>query len=214
MLKSKSKGISHDGLKVRGFFRVQLTEDGKGVVGDSGWKENAVTDLGVQYYLITWLCNGTGSKWIQYMALGTGSQPGASDTTLNGEIFHKSGTVPTNSRAAVSSSIIASHTAQFTAAFLSADSFVTATANISNVGLFNDSLTSLANNGTLFAGNTYTSSSCATNQSVCQEYWRTLNSLNCGNTLIKQLRQSAAKSIYWRRSETIIRTPVFYRMMG
>ena len=28
-----------DTMKVKGFFRVQITEDGKGVVGDSGWKE-------------------------------------------------------------------------------------------------------------------------------------------------------------------------------
>lgn len=170
MFKSKSKGASHDGLKVKGFFRVQLTENGKGVVGDSGWRQNAVTDLGVQDYLITQLANGTVSKYVSHMALGTGSQPGATDTTLNGEIFHKSGTMPTNSRASVSTSLIASHTAQFTAAFASANSFVTATVNISNVGLFNNSLTSLANVGTLFAGNTYASSSCATNQSVNVTY--------------------------------------------
>jgi len=166
----KSHGVNHDGLKVKGFFRVQLLEDGKGVVGDSGWKENQVTDLGVQNYLLTWLCSGAGGKSVAYMALGTGTQPGVADTSLNGEIFHKSTNATTESRASVSSSIIASHTAQFTAAFNSANSFVTASANISNVGLYQESLTSLAVNGTLFAGNTYSSSTCATNQSVNVTY--------------------------------------------
>ena len=161
-----SKNIAHEDVKLAGFFRVQLTEEGKGVIGDSGWKKNAVTDLGVLNYLLTWLCTGTGGSFVAWMGLGTGTQPGAADTTLNGEVFHKSASSASNSRASVSSSTIASHTAQFTAAFNSANQFVTASVNISNVGLFAASLTSLANNGTLFAGNTYASSTCATNQSV------------------------------------------------
>ena len=54
---------------------------------------------------------------------------------------------------------------QFTATFSSADSFVTNTQNLSNIGLF---ATSAA--GTLFAGNTFASSSCATNQNVNVTY--------------------------------------------
>ena len=103
----------------------------------------------------------TGSK-ISHAALGTGGAPAASDTTLSGELTHS-----TSGRAAVSSSIVASGTAQFTGAFASANSFVTATANISNIGLFNTSTTAV---GTLFAGNTFASSSCATNQSVNATY--------------------------------------------
>ena len=166
---SKSKSHS-DSMKVRGFFRVQLTEDGKGVVGDSGWNENLVTNQGINDYLVTWLTSGAGGKYVQYAALGTGVAPIASDTTLSGENFHKSTNATTNSRASVSSSIIASATAQFTAAFASANSFVTATANIANIGLFNTYLTSLANAGVLFAGNIFASSSCATNQSVNATY--------------------------------------------
>ena len=33
-----------DALKVRGLFRLQITEDGE-VVGDSGWRENQVVNL-------------------------------------------------------------------------------------------------------------------------------------------------------------------------
>lgn len=156
----KTKGHS-DGLAVKGFFRVQLTEEGKGVVGDSGWTQNQVTDLGIRQYVVDWLCSGAG-KSITYMALGTGTVVGAAATALIGELTHS-----TSGRAAVSSSIIASGTAQFTGAFASAASFVTTTANISCIGLYNTSTTNI---GTLFAGNTFASSSCATNQSVNATY--------------------------------------------
>lgn len=157
-----------DGIKVRGFYRVQITDEGK-VVGDSGWKENQITNLGIRQYLVDWLTSGSG-KSITHMALGTGGSPASDATTLGGEVFHQSANATTNSRAAVSSSIVASGTAQFTANFASANSFLTASANISNVGLFETYLTSLANAGTLFAGNTFASSACATNQAVNATY--------------------------------------------
>lgn len=155
---------------VRGFFRVQLTEDGKGVVGDSGWRENTITNDGIKDYLLTWLVSGAGGKTVTHMALGTGSAPAVTDSTLDGELLHQYADATTNSRAAVSTSIIASKTAQFVAAFVSSNSFVTAAANISNVGLFNASLSTNASAGSLFAGNTFASSSCATNQNVYVSY--------------------------------------------
>jgi len=152
------KTNSHsDGMSVRGFFRVQITEDGKGVTGDSGWKENQITNDGIRQYLVDWLTSGAG-KSVTHMALGTGGAPASNATSLSGEV---------EVRAGVSSSIVASGTAQFTGAFASANSFVTATAAISNIGLFE---TSTAGAGTLFAGNTFASSSCATNQSVNATY--------------------------------------------
>ena len=147
-----------DTMKVKGFFRVQITEDGKGVVGDSGWKPNQVTNLGIQDYVVDWLVGDTANgKSITHMALGSGSQPASNGTSLEGEVVK---------RQSVTTSIVSSRTAQFTAQFASANSFVTNTQNISNVGLFNTSAA-----GTIFAGNTYASSSCATNQNV---NWRQL----------------------------------------
>jgi len=150
---------------LKGFFRIQLTEAKDGaekIVGDSGWKQNQVTNLGIQDYLVDQLIGNTGGKAVTHMALGTGTAPGAAATTLDGEITHA-----TDSRKAVSTSIVSSKTAQFTAAFNSADSFVTASVNISNVGLFETSTTS---GGTIFAGNTYASSSLATNQNANVTY--------------------------------------------
>ncbi len=151
--------------KLRGFFRVNLSEDENGkqkIVGDSGWRENQVTNLGIQDYLVDNLLGAAGGKSVSHMALGTGGAPIAADTALAGEITHAA-----DARKAVSTSIVASKTGQFTAAFNSADSFVTASVNISNVGLFE---TSTTQGGTLFAGNTYTSSSLATNQNVNVTY--------------------------------------------
>lgn len=169
---TKTKKTPHSKVKLGGFFRLQILENGK-VVGDSGvgadgklingdgFRENQVTNLGIEQYLVNALCNAS-PKNVTHMALGTGGAPAASDTSLSGEITHA-----TNSRKTVSTSAVSSKTAQFTAAFNSADSFVTASVNISNIGLFNTSTTAA---GTMFAGNTYTSSSLATNQNVQATY--------------------------------------------
>jgi hypothetical protein len=150
----KMKG-SNDGIKLDGFFRVQLTEEGKGVIGDSGWTKNQVTNLGINQYVVNWLLGDTGNgKSVTHLALGTGGTNASDATSLSGEV---------EKRQAVSTSVVSSRTAQFTGQFASGNSFVSATANISNIGLFN---TSAKTTGTMFAGNTYASSSCATNQNV------------------------------------------------
>lgn len=149
-----------DGIKVKGMFRLHLTEDGK-IVGDSGWHENTVVNLGFNQYLVMSLGSISGSKYISHVALGTGTAPGATETTLNAESAIEK-------RAAVTAATSSgSKTVRFTATFNSTDSFVTATKNISNIGLFN---TSAQTTGTIFAGNTYTSSACATNQNVNVTY--------------------------------------------
>lgn len=158
MAKNKSK----DGVKVKGCFRLQIVEDKDGkphIVGDSGWRYNQVTNLGFNQYLVSALGSIAGSKYVSHMAIGTGGAPAASDTALTGEQSVREAVT-----AATSSG---SKTVRFTATFASADSFVTASKNISNIGLFN---TSTAAGGTLFAGNTYTSSACATNQNVNATY--------------------------------------------
>lgn len=147
-----------DKVGVKGMFRLKITEEGK-VVGDSGWRRNVVTNLGFNEYLVSALGSISGSKYVSHLAIGTGGAPAATDTTLAGEqSVRKAVTAATSS---------GSKTVRFTGTFASADSFVTASKNISNIGLFN---TSTAAGGTLFAGNTYTSSACATNQNVNVTY--------------------------------------------
>ena len=147
-----------DKVGVRGFFRLQIEEDGK-IVGDSKWRENQVVNNGIRDFLVDHIIGDSdNAQSITHLALGTGSAPASNGTDLEGEIEDAS-----NSRKAVTTSIVGSRTAQFTGQFASSDEFVSEAHNISNVGLFNSSETSA---GSLFAGNTYTSSSLNTNQNV------------------------------------------------
>ena len=149
-------------IKIRGMFRLQITEDKNGkpvIVGDSGWRQNQVTNLGFNQYLVSALGSISGSKYISHISVGTGGVPAASDTQLAGEQSVREAVT-----AATSSG---SKTVRFTATFASADSYVTATKNLSNIGLYNSVTT---NSGTLFAGNTFTSSAVATNQNLTANY--------------------------------------------
>lgn len=150
------KKSTNDTINIKGIYRVQITEEGR-VVGDSGWKRNQVTNLGFNQYLVSALGAIAGSKQVSFLALGSGGAPAASDTSLAGEVEKRQGVT-----AATSSS---SKTVRFTGTFDSSNSFLTSSRNLSNVGLFNSSST-----GTLFAGNTYTSSAVATNQNVNVTY--------------------------------------------
>ncbi len=154
-----SKKANGDGVGVRGFFRAQVTENGR-VVGDSGWRENQVLNDGIEQYIVTWVVSGSGGKAVTHMAIGTGGAPASNATVIAGQVTD-------GKRAAVSTSIVSSRTAQFTAAFNSSDSFLTATANISNVGLVN---TSATNAGTFLCGAAFASSAIATNNNLNVTY--------------------------------------------
>ena len=152
--------MASEGLQVHGFFRVNIEDDGR-IVGDSGWRQNAIVNTGFNDYLVKSLGAVAGSKVVTHAALGTGSQPGATDTSLEGELV---GTGV--SRAALTcATTTGSKTLDCRATFSSENSFTTGTSNISNIGLFNTNA-----EGSLFCGNTFASSSCATNQNVNVTY--------------------------------------------
>jgi hypothetical protein len=148
--------------KIEGFSRVKIEDGPTGkLIGDSGWSgPNQITNLGFQKFLCFSLGSSTGSSYVKYAALGTGGAPASDATTLPGEIMSST------QRNAVTFGSVTSTTAQFTVSFMSSESFLTASKNLSNVGLF----MSNATNDTLFAGNTYTSSACNTNQNVYVTY--------------------------------------------
>ncbi|MEK6881181.1 MAG: hypothetical protein AABY22_16290, partial [Nanoarchaeota archaeon] len=57
-----NQNIHKDNIKLRGFFRIQVTEDKDGrvrVVGDSGWEKNQVTNTGIRDYLVSNLIGAT-----------------------------------------------------------------------------------------------------------------------------------------------------------
>lgn len=161
-----SKTKLRDMPRIKGMFRINIEEDGQ-IVGDSGWHENQITNLGFNNIVNQLGTSLTGSK-ISHAALGTGGAPAASDTTQSGEVStNGSGSVVRAALTAATSS--SSKTLRNTATFSSANSFITASANISNVGLWQTS-GPITSSGTMVMGNTYTSSALATNQNVNLTY--------------------------------------------
>jgi len=142
-----------DGIKVQGFFRIQLGKCGK-VVGDSGWQKNTVVNLGFQDYICKSIGALAGSKIVSHMQLGTGTEPDATDTSLQGE---------TRARKTTSNSVVSSKTLRSTASWSSSDN--TANVTLQNIGLFNTSA-----GGTLACGNTYATSQWQSNQDVSATY--------------------------------------------
>lgn len=159
---------SKDTLKLKGMFRLQIEDGPSGkIVGDSGWRENLITNLGFNNIVNQLGTSLTGSK-MSHAALGTGGAPNATDTTQAGEVStNGSGSVVRAALTAATSST--SKTLRNTATFSSANSFITASANISNIGLWQTSGPTTAS-GTMLSGNTYTSSALATNQNVNATY--------------------------------------------
>lgn len=152
--------------KIKGMFRLQIEEDGR-IVGDSGWHENLITNVGFLNMVNQMGTSLTGSK-LSYAALGTGGVPVATDTTQSGEVStNGSGSVVRAALTAATSST--SKTLHNTATFSSSNSFITAAANISNVGLWQTS-GPITSSGSLMQGQTYTSSALATNQNVNLSY--------------------------------------------
>ena len=149
------KAHPKENARLRGFFRVQIEDGEMGIVGDSGWHENVITNLGFLNVVNSLGTSLTGSKH-SHLALGSGGAPATDATTLAGEAVV---------RAALTAASSGSTALQMTATFASAASFVTDTQNISNIGVFGTS-----SGGTLLSGNTYASSSCATNQAVNATY--------------------------------------------
>ena len=158
-VRTRSRSVG-DKTRVRGFFKINITQDGR-VVGDSGWLPNTVVNLGFSQYLVDLLGQGASSKQISRMMLGTGGAPAATDTTLAGEL-----NTATYTRTTVTFLNTGSKTARFTATFASSSSHITASTALSNIGIIN----ATTSGGTIMAGNTFTSSAWNTNQDVNATY--------------------------------------------
>lgn len=159
--------MQKDGISARGFFRLHIEEPDGRIVGDSGWMKNILTNEGIENFLCYTLAGSVGSSQIGAVALGSGGAPATNATVLAGEI---SGSTQRNTDLTLAfsarSSSDGSATVQWTFTFNSTASFLGGASNLSNVGLFADDAT----DATLFAGNTYASSSCNTNQNVNGTY--------------------------------------------
>jgi len=143
---------------LRGFYRLKLGHEKNGetiVDGDSGWKENEITNLGFQNYIVNLIGSLAGSKQVGMIVIGTGGVPNVTHTQLPGE----------TKRQTCGNAAVASKTMRATAQIASGD-HPGGTPNISNIGLIENT----ASNGTLFAGNTYASSTWNSNQGLSATY--------------------------------------------
>lgn len=147
-----------DGVAVKGSFRLTISNEDGSIAGDSGWHENIIVQEGFASFMAQALMGAAGSSTVSYLALGTGTVPAAADTSLNGEI---TGSTKRITLATASATASTAATASFTGTFQSTASFLTAQSTISNIGLY-----AASSGSNLFAGNTYASSPCSTNQNV------------------------------------------------
>ena len=70
------------GFKIKGCYRVHLKKDGK-IVGDSGWLDNTLTNVGIEKFVAHNLVAGGSSLRLGWAALGTGGAPGTATTTAS-----------------------------------------------------------------------------------------------------------------------------------
>lgn len=151
--------MSHkEALTLRGFFRLKLGEEKNGkteIVGDSGWQENQVTNLGFQNYVCALIGGLAGSKQVGAIVIGTGGAPATGDTALAGE----------TKRQSCGNATVASKTMRATAAIASGD-HPGGTPDISNIAL----IETTASGGTIMCGNTYASSTWNSNQGLSATY--------------------------------------------
>jgi hypothetical protein len=143
-------------IVLKGFFRAQLVDRKSGrILGDSGWKENQVTNYGMESCIVAYPMSGISDKsQASVLILGSGTEPASSATTLDG-----SNTDQASSFAGVS--VIGSLTARATQAFEGSNGSM---ATAANIGLMDHT------SGKLIAGNTYASSAMSTDQTINATY--------------------------------------------
>jgi hypothetical protein len=154
----KEKKMETEQLKVKGCFHLQIEDEDGAIVGDSGPVSNIVVTEGFRNITRLIGTGLTGTQW-SHVNVGTNGTPASNATALPSEV---TGTSGTNQRASVTAATSStSKTLRFTGTMASANSFVTASETINNVGIFfHSDLASLA------AGASYTASSVGTNQAV------------------------------------------------
>ena len=148
-------------ISVKGMFRIHIEENGK-LVGDSGWRQNQITNLGFNSFIVNTLGGITGSSRVGAVALASGSTIASNATALTGELAK---------RTTVTATSVGSQTLRYTASFVSqasssANFNTVINQTIQAIGLY----VSSSGGSTLFAGNTFSSSTLSTNQSVNVTY--------------------------------------------
>ena len=156
-------------IGIEGFARIHIKQDGE-LVGDSGWMKNAITDFGLDECLAQTLLKLVGSKPVGAVALGSGAAPNSTTASLPAVIQDVTNARNTPSKSVATHANASGVTCRWHGAFSSDVSHFDTSHNISNIGLYDVTLTS---DGSVIAGATYTGSVLETNQDVEYTYeWR------------------------------------------
>jgi hypothetical protein len=158
MRKTRTKKLGSS-VKVSGHFRLNVINPDGSVAGDSGWVKNQIVNNGYQQFLMYLLAGSAGSIRPSHAALGTGTIAGSADTGIVGELTEAA------DRMALTTGTAGSKTVNYT--FTLNSGVIAAASTIQNIGLFSGST---RNGGTMMAGNTFATSSLATNQAVNGTY--------------------------------------------
>lgn len=152
LVKEQGGSGMRSGVKVRGFIRGQIVDNKtKKIVGDTGWVKNMVTNDGLTDLAL--LIAGGGGYAAGYLAIG--SQTAAMNATQT-DITGRG-----NSFQAISTSTTGTATMQATASFNGANGSL----NVGAAGLFKTNSA-----GSMIAGQIFTSSALATNQTFNLTY--------------------------------------------
>ena len=146
-------------LIAKGFFDLEIVNPDGTIAGKAERVPNLVTRHGFQHICLLVGTNLTGTQF-SHLNVGEGAAPATNATSLPSEVIGVADPAPTR-QVATAATQAGSVTLRFTGTMSSANSFVTATENISNVGIFNHS-----SGSSCVAGAAFTSSSCATNQNI------------------------------------------------
>ena len=150
---------TQNSMVAKGFFELEIVNPDGTIAGKSDRVQNTITLLGFQQICLNVGTGLTGTKFA-FVNVGEGTAPASDAVALQSEV---SGTGNVVIRQAPTASTLAgSLTLRHLATMASSNSFVTATEDISNVGLFIHS----DNANSCVAGAAYASSSVAVNQAV------------------------------------------------
>ena len=156
-------------IGIEGFARIHIKQDGE-LVGDSGWMKNAITDFGLDECLAQTLLKLVGSKPVGAVALGSGAAPNSTTGALPAVIQDVTNARDVPGTVIATANDASGVTCRWTGVFASDDSHFDTSHNISNIGLYDLTVTS---GGSVIAGATYTGSALETNQDVEYTYeWR------------------------------------------
>jgi hypothetical protein len=156
---SSKKMAPEEKIRAKGFFRLNVVNPDGTIAGDTGWINNQIVNNGYQNFLMYLLAGSAGSLRPSHAAIGTGTVPASNATVLAGELTETAG------RLALTTGTSGSKTVVYT--FTLNSGVIAAASTIQNVALFSGSTTA---GGTMMAGNTYATSSLATNQAVNGTY--------------------------------------------